>query len=409
MLALAAAACASPSPPPLHVGTSGDYAPFSTWSDGHADAFAGALLGAFAADQRVALSWTRFRWPDLVGDLRAGRFDLAADGITVRPERSIAGRFTVPVARGGAVLLLRRPAWAPARVEGSGRAAALAALRDLDRPELRVAVNCGGHLERVARSLLHAAAIRALPENSAVPRALSRGEADAVFTTTFEAPRWAQGLDGVEALGPLTQDTVALYVRAGEPDLAARLDAWLLAQEQSGALARLRARTLGPGGGGPTALPLDALLAATAERLALMPLVAAAKQRTGKAVEDTTQEARVLEASRAAVRKAAAAHGASPPPDARVDAFFTAQIEAAKAVQQRVRPDASSPAYTLDADLRPAIARISARMAFLLVRLPRGLAPAVVQEKAREALADSGLDPGEIDRLAAPLAALADG
>ena len=319
----------------------------------------------------------------------------------------MAGRFTVPVARGGAVLLLRRPSWAPAHGEITGRAAALAALHDLDRPELRVAVNRGGHLERVARSLLHAAAIRALAENSAVPRALARGEADAVFTTTFEAPRWARGLDGIEAIGPLTQDTVALYVRADEPDLAARLDAWLLAQEQSGALARLRARTLGPGGGGPTALPLDALLAATAERLALMPLVAAAKQRTGKAVEDAAQEARVIEAGRAAVRRAAADHGATPPPDARVDAFFAAQIEAAKAVQQRVHPDAAAPAYTLETDLRPAIARITARMAFLLVRLPRGLPPALVQEKARDALAGSGLEPGEIDRLAAPLAALA--
>jgi cyclohexadienyl dehydratase len=255
--------------------------------------------------------------------------------------------------------------------------------------------------------LLHAAAIRTLPENSAVPETLAHGEADAVFTTTFEAPRWSRGLDGVETIGPLTQDTVALYLRTDEPDLEARLDAWLLAQEESGALARLRARVLGAGNAAPTALPLDALLAATAERLALMPFVAAAKERTGKAVEDTAQEARVLEAGRAAVRKAAAEHGAAPPPDARVDAFFVAQIQAAKAVQQHVRADPADPAYSLADDLRPAIARVTARMAFLLVRLPRGLTPAQVQEKARDTLAGSGLEPGEIDRLAAPLTALA--
>src|SRR5262249_59132663 len=120
----------------------------------------------------------------------------------------------------------------------------------VDRSELRVAVSRCGHLERVARSLLARAEIRAIPDNAAVREALARGEVDAVVTNTFEAPRWADGLAGVEAIGPLTRDTVALYVRADQEDLAARLDAWLLAEEQGGALGRLRARWLGPGGGG---------------------------------------------------------------------------------------------------------------------------------------------------------------
>lgn len=386
---------------PLRVGTSGNYPPWSTWKDGHAEDFAAALLGAFAADQHFDLAWTRFRWPELVGDLRAGRFDLAADGITVRPERSVAGRFTVPVARGGAVLLLRRPAWA----EPAGGATGVAAVRSIDRPGLRVGVNRGGHLEQVARSLFAGARVVAITENAAVREALARGEVDAVMTNTFEAPRWSRGLEGVEALGPLTHDTIALFVRADRPELEARLDTWLLAQEQSGTLAALRARHLGPGAGGPTALALDALLCATAERLALMPLVAAAKQRAGKAVEDGAQEARVIEAARAVVLRAAGDRGAPPPPEARIDAFFHAQMEAAKIVQQRARP-AGGPTFSLEEDLRPAIARITSRMAFLLVRLPHGLTAAGVVARAREDLAESGLDAEEIDGLAATIAAL---
>lgn len=390
----------------LRAGTSGNYPPFSLWKDDHAEAFAASLLGAFTADQRLNLSWTRFRWPELVADLRAGRFDLAADGITVRPERSVAGRFTVPVARGGAVLLLRRPAWAgPTGSAGPGLAGARAALRTLDRPELRVAVNRGGHLERVARTLLHRAQIIAIPDNPAVREALARGDADAAMTNTFEAPRWAEGLAGVEPMGPLTRDVVALYVRADRPDLAAQLDAWLLAEEQSGALGRLRTRELGPGGGGPTALPVDALLCATAERLALMPLVAAAKRSAGKAIEDPAQEARVLAAGRGAVSEAAAAHGVSAPASEAIDAFFRAQMEAAKAVERRALPNASEPAFSLEIDLRPAIARITARMAFLLVRLPRGLTLDSIQAKARDDLAESGLSAEEIDRLASSLLA----
>jgi cyclohexadienyl dehydratase len=391
----------------LRAGTSGDYPPFSLWKGDHAEELAGALLGAFAAEQRLALSWTRFRWPELVGDLRAGRFDLAADGITVRPERSIAGRFTVPVARGGAVLLLRRPAWAElAGGAGPGLAGARAALRALDQPELRVAVNRGGHLERVARSLLRNARILAIPDNAAVPEALARGDADAAMTNTFEAPRWAQRLAGVEPIGPLTRDVVALYVRADRPELAAQLDAWLLAEEQSGALGLLRARYLGPGGGGPTALPVDALLCATAERLALMPLVAAAKRRAGKAIEDPAQEARVLEAGRAAVFRAAATRGVPPPANEAIDAFFRAQMEAAKAIERRALPDAGEAAFSLENDLRPAIARITARIAFLLVRLPRGLTLEPVLAKGRDELAETGLDPEEIERLVSALVSL---
>ncbi|WP_437510270.1 transporter substrate-binding domain-containing protein [Sorangium sp. So ce1099] len=404
-----AAASSRPAAASLRAGTSGDYPPFSVWKDDHAEAFSAALLGGFAAEQRLALSWTRFRWPDLVGDLRAGRFDLAADGITVRPERSIAGRFTVPVARGGAVLLLRRPAWAtPTGSPGLGLEGARAALRALDRPELRVAVNRGGHLERVARSFLRRAQVVAISDNSAVRETFAHGDADAALTNTFEAPRWAEGLDRIERLGPLTRDVAALYVRADRPELAAQLDTWLLAEEERGALEQLRALHLGPGGGGPTALPVDALLCATAERLALMPLVAATKRRAGRAIEDPAQEARVLAAGRAAVLQAAAARGAPPPADDAIHAFFRAQIESAKAVERRAlaAPETSEPVFSLDDDLRPAIARITARMAFLLVRLPRGLTRESVLPKARDDLAESGLAPEQIERLVAALVAI---
>ena len=229
---------------PLRAGTSGNYPPWSSWKDDHAEDFAAALLGAFAADQRRDLAWTRFRWPDLVGDLRAGRFDLAADGITVRPERSVAGRFTVPVARGGAVLLLRRPAW----VNPQGSRPAAEVVWALDRAAVRVGVNRGGHLERVARGLFSKAGVISFAENASVREALARGEVDAVMTNTFEAPQWRQGIENIEALGPLTHDVVALFVRADRPELEARLDAWLLAQEESGALAELRG-ALPPGRG----------------------------------------------------------------------------------------------------------------------------------------------------------------
>jgi cyclohexadienyl dehydratase len=404
---------------PLRAGTSGDYPPLSVWKDQHVEGFAPALVTAFASAQKMELRWTRFGWPGLAEDLRAGRFDLAADGITVRPERSIGGRFSVPIARGGAVLLVRHPspsspsslssASLPAGAGAPGAAPVdgLARLAALDRPGLRVLVNKGGHLERVARALLHAADIRTIADNDAVRAAFARGEADAAMTNTFEAPRWAAEVPGVEQVGPLTQDVTAIWLRADRPDVADRLDAWLLDEEESGRLGALRARWLGPGAGPRAAAPVSAILAATDERLALMPLVAAAKQRAGTEVEDTAQEERVLAASAKAVEIAAALRGKAPPRRDRVDAFFRAQIEAAKAVQRRSTAAApAAPLYSLDEELRPAIARVSARLASLVVRVPPGTDRAAVLDEARAELAASGLGADRLAQLAAAIAGL---
>lgn len=412
LLAVVLAGCASqpPRPPPLsalRAGTSGDYPPFSDWKQERPSGFDAALVEAFAAANGLEPTWARFRWPELTSDFSAGKFDLVASGITVRPERSVLGRYSVPVVRNGAVLLLRRPRWAPPPAGSPGELSqALAEVRALDRPELRVAVNRGGHLERVARSLFAQAQLTTIPDNAAVREALATGQVDAALTNTTEAPRWAEGLEGIEHLGPLTRDVVALWVRPDQPQLAAQLDAWLLAQEESGALGQLRARYLGAGATEKTARPVEALLAATAERLALMPLVAEAKQRAGTPVEDSAQEARVREAFRASVREAAAALNLTPPPDEALDAFTQAQMDAAKALQQRAPAEASGPSYSLEQQLRPAVARVSAKMAALVVRLPPGLEPSAVSRQARDWLGASGLEPSEVERLARALAGL---
>ncbi len=378
----------------LRAATSGDYPPLSSWTGAQPEGFAPSLVGAFAAHEHVPVVWSRFRWPDLSSGITSDRFVLAADGITVRPERSIVGRFTIPIARGGAVLLLRRPSWAPPEARD---------LQALDRADLRIVVNAGGHLERVTRRLFHAATITAIPDNASVRNALARREADAAMTNTFEAPRWSAGLEGIDAIGPLTNDTTALFLRADESELEERIDAWLLDEEASGRLGALRAKTLGTTA--PVAEPVSALVAATAERLALMPFVAAAKKVSGQTVEDTAQEERVLAAARASVAKAAAAHRVPAPPVVAIDTFFRAQIELAKTVQDRA-PTPLDAKYSLAEQLRPAIARISARMAFLVVRLPRDVNREALVARARMDLADLEIDAARIDLLADAIVAL---
>jgi cyclohexadienyl dehydratase len=381
----------------LRVGTSGDYPPFSLEAPGAPDGLDGLdleLLRRFAKERGHTLRFVRFRWPDLARAFGAGEFDLAVGGITVRPERAVLGIFTRPVVLTGAVALVRDAA----RFPGSSALA-----------RARIAVNAGGHLERVARALFPAAQIVAVADNGAPPRLLAAGEVDAALTDAAEAPVWRRSVPEATQLGPFTRDAKAFWVRLEREALARDLDGWLAAREADGSLARLRAERLGAADSPAAAAPLPALVAAVRERLELAPLVAEAKRTRGLPVAAPAQEQRVLEAALGDVRGAAARAGRAPPPDADVRACFAAQIEAGKALQTSTLagPASSAPPFDLDAELRPALARVGARIAALVVELPPGTLPEEIQRAASESLALPGLPDAERARLADSLARLA--
>lgn len=411
-VALAVAlACARPTVPgdatPLRVGTSGDYASESLWPPDQAEptGFSVDVARAFARAQGRSIEWVRFRWPTLEADLVAGRFDLALSGITVRPDRSLAGRFSLPLAASGAVVLV--PATSPITTAG-----------ELARPGLRIAVNAGGHLERVARALLPAARIEAVADNAEVPRRLAAGACDAVMTDSQEADHWRAVLPGARPIGPLTRDTKAAWLPIGREALVHALDAWLLEAEASGELARLRARH--GQADETTASPSAAILARLDERLALMPAVAEAKRALGLAVFDRDQEERVHDAARATVRAAAAARGREAPSDAALARFVAAMLGASRHVQE-LADSRSTPAndvageagaeaaaaarHALDGRIRPAIGFVTERLLWLVVEARPATTPPTREAVAR-ALADHALPIAHVHALADALADL---
>jgi len=364
---------------PLRVGSSGDYAPFSVESDGAKGEFRGfdvALAQAYAEARGRPLEIVRFRWPRLLADLDADRFDVAMSGVTVRPDRSVAGRFSVAVAETGALVLVRDTD----RWRG---------LEDLDRNRVRIGVNAGGHLERVARARFSHATLIAIPDNAAVRRAFADGQVDAVVTDTAEAPAWEGDASDIVRLGPFTRDRKAFLLPADAGDLAADLDSWILERELDGTLARMRREHLGAAGR-PLAAPLSALLAAVDERLSLMPIVAVVKRRSGLPLEVPEREEIVLD--RATTAALAAAHRADvrAPSSLDIRSFFRAQMEAAKQVQWKAIKDESyapeSPLPDLDRELRPALLRIGERIARLAILLPRNLDPSLVRAAAKDEL-----------------------
>lgn len=435
-----------PSQTALRIGTSGDYPPFSAWPVESAlpRGFSVDVARAFARDEGLELQWVRFRWPDLLEDLAAGRFDLALSGVTIRPERSTAGLSSIPLATSGALVLmpLERP---PTRDE---------AHRLLADPGLRLAVNAGGHLERVTRSRFPHAIVEAIPDNAAVLRRLASGGADGVVTDLVEAPlwqaRWQTGWGGAERseawreegpiasrslhpIGPFTRDHKAGLWRPDRLDLARRFDGWLLAAEAAGRLDELRRRH-----GLPTertAEPGAALLVRLDERLSLMPAVARAKAILGQPIEDRAREARVLAAARRSVAQAARRADLDAPGEPAIDELFRAQMEAARWIQLREldRPpittssappapaagaastvatgtsaDASADAARTELEhlLRPALIRIGDRLAELLVAWISEPEATLSRERVARALERHALPAPMIDRLEAALQAL---
>jgi cyclohexadienyl dehydratase len=374
------------------VGTSGDYPPFSA---GTGEALAGfdvALAQAYAEQRGLALEFVRFRWPDLLRDLEAGRFDVAMSGVTVRPLRSVAGRFGVPVVESGAVALLRD-------------ASRFGDLDALNQPGVRIGVNAGGHLERVAEERFPRATLLAIPRNDAVRAALVGGELDAAVSDSLEAPVWREGAEELVQTPAFTRDRKAYLFRADRPTLADDMDRWLLERERDGTLSRLRREHLPETAeASAVATPFAALFAAMDERLALMPLVAAAKRRAGLPLEAPEREARVLDAAVAGALEAARRLGVEPLPEAGVRAVFAAQVEAAKQVQQAAAAEPGfaeqPPPPDLDEALRPALLRIGERIATLLVQLPQGGDEDALRRAARDGLRTPGLSPESVAAIA---------
>lgn len=323
---------------PLRVGTSGDYAPFSVRAaDGAWSGFDVAVARAYAAARGRRLELVPFRWPELASRLGAGDFEVAMSGVTVRADRLLVGTMTAAVARADAVLLVRRGATGDATAAG------------------RVAVNRGGHLERVARARLPRARLVPVDDNRRLPELLARGEVDAIVTDTLEAATYEPGAFVVAAR--LARDRKAYWVAPGRDALAADLDAWLLERERDGTLARLRAEHLRASDTAPApALPpaLARLADRLARRLLLMPDVAAAKHAAGLPLVDPAREAEVV--ARAVERARAAGLAAGP-----AEHLVRAEIAAARAVQDAVATGASraAEAPTLAA-LRTAIDALDA-------------------------------------------------
>lgn len=353
---------AAPALPVLRIGTSADYAPFSSERDGALEGMDVEVADRLGRDLGMRVEYVRFTWPDLAAATRRGAFDIAMSGVTMRPERALVGYYTRPVASVGTVALVRADE------------ARFTSVDALEHGDVRIAVNAGGHLERLARARFPAASIDPVADNRAVLQRLIEGRADAAVTDTAEMQVWLR--PGLRALPPFGVDYKAYLLPADRADLAPRVDEWLVAREADGWLDGVRVRWLGSGAStDPNVAERAAVVSLIRLRLELMPSVAAAKQAAGLPIEDRAQEARVI----ARVRELSAQ------PE-RSTAVYRQLIALAKGVQRSAPAPQSS--ASLD-ELRAALGRVDAQLVRELDRSPQGSF-----QEWRAALQPSLIGPG---------------
>ncbi len=314
--------CATP--PPLRIGTSGDYAPFSKDGQG----FDVDVATLWAAELGRPIEWVPFRWPELAQREAHGDFDVAMSGVTWRADRDVHGWLSLAIGQGG-------PCW-------------------IGPPEPKsVAVNRGGVLEGFARARFPQARIVAVDDNVSLPTLLADGQVEAIVTDSFEIAHFRR--PGDTSLCVAESFRKVYWVAPARADeLGTALDAFL--REREPELGALREKWFGA----PLPRdPTDDVVDLVARRLELMEWVGAWKRAHGKPIEDLAQEARVLDAvAQRATELGLEANG--------VRSLFELEIAFAKRIQSSTQK--ASAALDLDTELRPALARLSDRQLEALAR-----------------------------------------
>ncbi|MEU8685956.1 transporter substrate-binding domain-containing protein [Streptomyces sp. NPDC048611] len=205
----------------LRVCTTGDYRPFS-----HRDPATGAYRGVdieMAGDLAKSLDarprYVATTWAGLVGDLSAGRCDIAMGGVSVTLPRARSVYFSEPTRTDGKTPIVR--------CTDKDR---YQTLSQIDRPGTRVIVNPGGTNEEFARARIHRAALTVHRDNTTIFDEIIAGRADVMMTDASETRYQAKihpELCSLHPDKPFTFSEKAYALPRGDEEFRAYVDQWV--------------------------------------------------------------------------------------------------------------------------------------------------------------------------------------
>ncbi len=161
----------------IRVGTTGDFMPFSYKID--------STVGYHGVDIEMAEDLAKFidvnlefvttTWPELMTDLKEGRFDIGMSGITVTGERLKQASFSISVLSSGKVAISR-----------DENVAEYTSIENINKKEVRVIFNPGGTNESFARANFPKATLILNDDNLSIFQKLVDEQADVMVTDAIE-------------------------------------------------------------------------------------------------------------------------------------------------------------------------------------------------------------------------------
>ncbi|APG88437.1 cyclohexadienyl dehydratase (plasmid) [Sinorhizobium americanum CCGM7] len=211
----------------IKIGTTGDYKPFSYKGvDGNLTGADIAMATGLAAELGVKPEFVTTTWKTMLGDFKAGKFDIALGGITVNAARAEVGDFSIPNVTDG-----KRPI---ARCEDKNKYTTLDAI---DQPSVRVIVNPGGTNDKFAHEHFDEASLEVFPDNRVIFGQIASGKADVMVTDGVEVDLQSKLHPGVlcpvEVKEPFTHFQNAYLLRK-DVALKAAVDAFVRKELENG-------------------------------------------------------------------------------------------------------------------------------------------------------------------------------